>query len=113
MNGSKNVVSLVVVGIIGLIVGFYVGSGSLGVSLQTSLAKGKPVRGGTGTGTMSVVMVTDKNQDGLPNFGDIITFKVSTTATTSPWVKLECFQNGISVSRESDGIFPASLDQEF
>jgi hypothetical protein len=75
---------------------------------------GKKPGGGTGgTGTISLVMVTDYNIDGLPNFGDTVTFAVQTTATPSPWVNLKCSQNGTVVSQESNGIFPASLDQNF
>jgi hypothetical protein len=75
--------------------------------------KGKP---GTpaGSGTInSVVMVVDNNEDGLPNFGDTVTFAVQTTATTQPWVNLKCSQSGTLVSQESNGIFPGSADENF
>lgn len=40
------------------------------------------------------VMVVDQNGDGLPNFGDTITFNVSTSNASWPSVQLDCFQNG-------------------
>ena len=54
---------------------------------------GKP-GGGTGTSSLSLVMVTDLNVNGLPNWGDTITFSVATTATTAPYVELTCSQGG-------------------
>jgi hypothetical protein len=54
--------------------------------------------GGTGgSGTLSVAMVADANQDGLPNWGDTIKFDVSTTATTEPHVDVTCSQGGVLV----------------
>lgn len=79
-------------------------------SLAPKLA-GKP-SGGSG-GTISLVMVADANGDGLPNYGDKITFAVSTPATTMPWVTLVCSQNGALVYKASNGIFPTSLGQNF
>jgi hypothetical protein len=66
-----------------------------------------------GTGTISLVMVTDRNGDGLPNYNDIVTFNVSTTSTTQPWVTLKCSQNGTLVYQASNGIFDISLNQKF
>lgn len=69
---------------------------------------GKPSRGGTGT-ISAPVMVTDLNSNGLPNWNDTITFNISTTATTEPWVHLKCTQNGTSVYQAYDGYFDRSL----
>jgi hypothetical protein len=69
---------------------------------------GKP---GGGTGTMSLVLLD--STDGVPHFGQKVTFDVSTDATTYPWVTLKCFQNGSQVYQASRGIFPTSLGQEF
>jgi len=76
---------------------------------------GKPGGGSTGGGggTVSWVMVTDKNGDRVPSFADVITFAVQTTATTHPWVTLKCYQNGTLVSQDSNGIFSTSLDRNF
>ena len=48
---------------------------------------GKPSGGGTGTIGLAPV-VSDANSDGLPNWGDTVTFDISTTATTTPYVHL-------------------------
>ena len=72
---------------------------------------GKPGGGGGGTTTsgsgLAVAMVVDQNGNGAPNWNDQITFDVSTTATTKPWVKLNCYQNGLWVSTSTAGFFPA------
>jgi hypothetical protein len=60
---------------------------------------GKPSGGGGGGGSssLSLVVTTDQNGNGLPNFGDTITYNVSTTATSAPSVKTTCYQNGVAV----------------
>jgi hypothetical protein len=76
-----------------------------GVVLALSLAlvpaalagKGNPSRGGGGSSSLSLVMSTDLNSNGAPNWDDTITYNVSTTATSSPQVSTECFQNGVLV----------------
>ena len=78
---------------------------------------GRPGSGGGGStggssGSISPVMVNDVGTSGT-SLGDTVTFNVSTTATTKPWVTVKCFQNGTLVSKESNGIFPTSLDQNF
>jgi len=50
---------------------------------------GNQTTGGSG-GTLAIKMVIDSNGNGQPNWNDWITFDVSTTATTKPWVKVEC-----------------------
>jgi hypothetical protein len=75
---------------------------------------GKPGGGGSSSGgSLTWVMVTDINQDRLPNFRDTVTFAVQTTATAYPWVTLRCKQNGTSVYSASEGIFATSLGQNF
>jgi hypothetical protein len=69
---------------------------------------GKPGGGGsTSGGTLAVVMVSDQNGDGSPNWNDQVTFDVSTTATDKPWVKLNCYQAGTWVSTSTAGFFEA------
>jgi hypothetical protein len=66
--------------------------------------------GGTGgTGTIALVMVTDVNSNGTPNYGDAVTFNISTTATTQPWVNLQCSQNGVLVAQGWNGFFVGSI----
>src|SRR5262249_48718099 len=63
--------------------------------------------GGTtgGGGSLSLVMVTDLNANGTPNWGDTVTFNVSTTATTQPNVSLTCSQNGKVVYGAVSGFY--------
>ena len=63
---------------------------------------GKPSKGNS---SLSVVMVTDKNSDGKPNWSDTITFNIQTTATTQPNVNLTCSQNGVVVYGASAGFY--------
>ena len=68
------------------------------VAIWQSLAA--PHNGGGGksqTGSIALKLTTDNNGDGLPNWGDTITYDVSTTATTAPSVSTSCVQNGVVV----------------
>jgi len=91
-------------------------SASAALDAKRSGGGGKPSGGGTtggGSGTINWVMVTDKNGDSAPSFNDVITFNVSTTATTMPWVTLKCYQGSTLVLQTSNGIFPTSITQNF
>jgi hypothetical protein len=71
---------------------------------------GKPGGSGTsGSNSISLLMVNDANGNGLPNWGDIVTFTVSTTATNAPYVSVACSQNGTSVYGQSAGFFAGYL----
>ena len=62
--------------------------------------------GGGGTSSsLAVVIVNDKNGNGVPNWGDTVTFSVSTTATTQPEVELACYQDGIKVADGVGGFY--------
>ena len=58
------------------------------------------VKGGNGggktgdTANVAVVLVNDVNGNGASNWGDTITFNVTTTATDSPWLEVACYQAG-------------------
>jgi len=71
--------------------------------------KGKPGGGGGGStsggGSLSLVMVSDQNGNGLPNWGDSVTFNISTTATSQPNVSLTCTQNGVVVYGAVSGFY--------
>jgi hypothetical protein len=67
--------------------------------------------GGGGGGTISLVLLD--STDGLPHYGQRVTFDVSTTATSYPYVTLKCSKNGSVVYQASKGIFPTSLGQVF
>ena len=64
---------------------------------------------GSGSSSLSLVMVTDQNGDGLPNWGDTITFGVSSTQTTQPYVQLTCSQNGTVVYSAWAGFYDGYL----
>jgi hypothetical protein len=68
--------------------------------------------GGTtsGNGTITLApLVVDANGNGTPNWGDFVTFDISTTATTQPWVNLVCYVNGVAVATGWDGYFDTSI----
>jgi hypothetical protein len=58
---------------------------------------GKPSGGGGGGSSLQLVLANDVNGNGLPNWGDTVTWNVSTTATSSSQVSLSCSQNGANV----------------
>jgi len=71
---------------------------------------GKPSKGGSGAGSISLVVLN--SPDGLAHWGGTVTFNLSTGATTQPWVDLKCYQNGVLVSQMWNGFFPGSLTTE-
>jgi hypothetical protein len=87
---------------------------ALSLVLVPAALAGKPGGGGGGGGgTIALVMVRDMNGNGTPDYGDTVTFAVSTTATTMPYVTLNCYQGGTLVYQASNGIFAISLNQLF
>ncbi len=60
--------------------------------------------GGT-TNTSSLTVVLLNSTDGLAHFGQSVTFSVSTTATSYPNVKLDCYQNGTWVYEAAAGFY--------
>jgi len=74
---------------------------------------GKPGGGGTTSGGGTIALVLLNSTDGVAHFGQKVTFNVSTSSTTQPWVDLQCSQNGTVVSKQANGIFPTSLGQVF
>ena len=48
-----------------------------------------------------------------PQFGQSITFDVSTTATGNPFVNLNCYQNGVLVMNSWSAFFPGGSNQNF
>jgi hypothetical protein len=73
---------------------------------------GKPGGGGGSSGSSITLapLVYDTNANGLPNWGDTVTFNISTTATDRPYVNLQCFQNGILVAQGWNGFFDGALN---
>lgn len=48
-----------------------------------------------------------------PRYGDTVTFNVSTTATSNPFVNLNCYQNGALVMNSWSAFFPGGVNQDF
>jgi hypothetical protein len=62
---------------------------------------------GAGSGTISLVLLN--STDGLAHYGQQVTFNISTTATTQPYVHLVCSQNGAMVAEGWAGYFDGAL----
>jgi hypothetical protein len=56
-----------------------------------------------GTSTINLVVLT--GGDSIPNWGEDVTFNVSTTATTEPHVDLTCSQGGTLVYSATTGYY--------
>lgn len=78
-------------------------------TLEARSGAGGGGKGGGGTtsggGTLELRMVTDIKGGGGPNWGDTVTFNVSTTATSEPTVELVCSQNGVTVYGAAAGFY--------
>jgi hypothetical protein len=72
---------------------------ALALALVPAALAGKGSGGGGGGGASSIALVlsTDINGNGVANWNDTITYKVSTSATSAPQVKTACYQNGALV----------------
>jgi len=69
-------------------------------------------KGGGGGGPASggsIGLVVLNSPDGLPHWHGEVTFDVSTTVTSEPWVELACYQNGTAVLVGWKGFFERSL----
>jgi hypothetical protein len=58
-------------------------------------------------GTIRLVLL--ESTDGLPHYGQHVTFDVATTATAKPWVELDCYKGGVHVYQDRRGFFESSL----
>jgi len=54
-------------------------------------------------GSLTLVLVN--STDGVPHWGQQVTFSVSTTATTEPHVSLKCYQGGVLVYTTQTGYY--------
>jgi hypothetical protein len=70
-------------------------------------AKGGGHRISSNGGTITLVLLN--STDGLPHYGQSVTFDVATTATDKPWVELDCSQSGTLVYQDWRGFFDGSL----
>jgi hypothetical protein len=48
-------------------------------------------------GSIALVMVSDQNGNGAPNWGDQVTYDVSQAGVTNPYITTTCTQNGTLV----------------
>jgi hypothetical protein len=65
--------------------------------------------GGSGTIALHLPLNVDRNGNGTPNWNDVVSFDIATTATTQPWVHLICSQNGVVVAQGWAGYFDGAL----
>ena len=97
---------------IALVAAFIIALALVPTGLAGKGGGGKPGGGNTGgTGTISLVLLN--STDGLAHYGQKVTFAVSTTATSQPFVVLKCYRSGTLVYELANGIFPTSLGQVF
>jgi hypothetical protein len=61
-------------------------------------------RGGGDSSSLSLVLLN--SSDGVPHYGQSVTFNVSTTATDRPQVGVTCLQGGDLVYSASAGFWP-------
>ncbi|MES2970892.1 MAG: hypothetical protein V4702_01050 [Patescibacteria group bacterium] len=77
----------------------------VGISvLLSTYAAPAPSKGRKSTnGSISLVLLN--SNDGLAHYGQQVTFNVSTTATDQPFVRLDCYENGVWALSSSAGFF--------
>jgi hypothetical protein len=80
----------------------------LSLSLLSGTAEAARGGGHTSGGSGSLSLVLLSSTDGLAHYGQYITFNVSTTLA-SPYVDLQCFQNGVMVAEGWEGFFVGAL----
>ena len=90
-------------------------TGVLCLALAPAAQAAKGGGGGSGgtTSTSSISLVVLNSPDGLPHQGGEVTFDVSTTATTQPYVNLMCYQNGVLVAEGWEGYFAGALNSSY
>jgi hypothetical protein len=85
---------------------------AVGAALASAMIAGpafgqKNGNGGNKTSTSSLRLVLLNSTDGLPHWGQKVTFKVSTTATSQPFVSLRCFKKTTLVYSAQAGYYPS------
>jgi hypothetical protein len=75
-------------------------------TLSTLAKGGKPA---LTTGDSTINLVPLNSTDGSVHFGQQVTFDVSTSATASPWVTVQCSQNGSPVYQQSMAMYLGTL----
>jgi hypothetical protein len=77
---------------------------ALALSSTALAAKGGQTRGSAGSGTGSTIELIPLTSVSL---GGEVTFKVWTTRTDRPWVRVTCAQDGTVVYQQSHGFYPS------
>ena len=95
--------SAVRVGIVGLVAAVAL----LSVGIVGAVAVSAGGNGHVQSTNSSLSLVLLNSTDGLPHWGQQVTFNVSTTATTEPNVSLTCYQNGSLVYGAVAGFYPS------
>ena len=93
-----------------------IGALVLALALVPAALAAKGGHSGTTSGSGSLsgpTMVSDANANGLPNWGDQITFNVSTSWTYYPSVEVDCSQNGALVYRQIVGFYPTYIGDPY
>lgn len=68
---------------------------------------GKPAGGGSTSGSSTLNLVLLNSTDGLPHWGQNITWNASSSSTTEPHVKVSCSQGGTVVYTAQSGYYPS------
>jgi hypothetical protein len=76
----------------------------VGAAPAFAAAKGSGGKPGDG-GSSSLTVVNETAPGTAPAYGETVTFDVSTSATSRPYVGLSCSQNGVEVYSTSAGFF--------
>ena len=85
----------------------------LALTVTATASAGKPSGGGSSTSSISLAVpavgATSTTTSSWPRYGDFVRFNVSTTATTTPFVNLNCYQGGTLVAVGWAGYFEGAL----
>jgi len=101
------VIGAVVLAVIALIVASVRSSKTELITSQASLV-GSITGKTTDTGSIALQMTSDQNGNGSPNWGDVVRFTVSSSAS-HPWVNLNCSRDGTVIAVGWAGYFDGAL----
>jgi hypothetical protein len=92
-----------------------IGTAATAAPALAAKSSGGTSSGRTSGGGSTLTLVLLNSTDGLPHWGQQITWQVSTTATTEPHVSVACSQNGSVVYSAQSGYYadypwPATQD---
>lgn len=82
------------------------------LAVASSAAAGNPSRTATSSISLVLMAAPTATASAPPYYGDIVTFNVSTTVTTQPFVHLKCWQGKTLVLEGWQGFFPTALGSQ-